>query len=90
MIDAFRTIANTPPASWTSDLFDAKGTIPYGAFGEKNSAQANSEMEMSAGQASVIVRKSDEQRNIDNTKALRGVAEFHDPLIDPCLGGMNE
>eukprot|EP00973_Karenia_brevis_P074778 10392467-Karenia_brevis.AAC.1 len=47
-------------------------------------------MDMSAGQASVIVRKSDEHRDLMNTKAPRGRAEFHDPLTNPCLGGMSE
>eukprot|EP00973_Karenia_brevis_P056203 7817129-Karenia_brevis.AAC.1 len=47
-------------------------------------------METSAGQAFVICRKSDEQRDLENTKAARGIATFHDPFINPNLGGMNE
>eukprot|EP00973_Karenia_brevis_P032500 4482623-Karenia_brevis.AAC.1 len=47
-------------------------------------------MAESAGQASVVVRKSDAQRNLMNTKASRGKADFHDPLTDPMLGGTND
>eukprot|EP00973_Karenia_brevis_P083312 11555293-Karenia_brevis.AAC.1 len=47
-------------------------------------------MAESAGQASVVVHKSDAQRDLENTKASRGKADFHDPLTNPMLGGAND
>eukprot|EP00973_Karenia_brevis_P083204 11537726-Karenia_brevis.AAC.1 len=40
-------------------------------------------MAESAGQASVVVRKSDAQRDLENTRASRGKADVHDPLTNP-------
>eukprot|EP00973_Karenia_brevis_P051839 7201328-Karenia_brevis.AAC.1 len=57
---------------------------------EEDAVAAGSEKDRSAGQASVICRKSDEQRDLENTKAPRGRVEFHDPLTNPNMGGMNE
>eukprot|EP00973_Karenia_brevis_P048959 6789808-Karenia_brevis.AAC.1 len=57
---------------------------------DEDAVAAGSDMSESAGQASVVVRKSDEQRNVENTNAPRGRAQFHDPLTDPCMGGTNE
>eukprot|EP00973_Karenia_brevis_P084033 11659712-Karenia_brevis.AAC.1 len=47
-------------------------------------------MDVSAGQASVVVRKSDAQRDLANTRASRNKVDFHDPLTNPCMGGANE
>eukprot|EP00973_Karenia_brevis_P080796 11209712-Karenia_brevis.AAC.1 len=47
-------------------------------------------MHQSVGQASVIVRKSDQQRDLNNTRARRGTATLHDPLINPVFGGRNQ
>eukprot|EP00973_Karenia_brevis_P024249 3348820-Karenia_brevis.AAC.1 len=57
---------------------------------DDDAVAAGSEMAESAGQASVVVRKSDAQRNLENTRASRGRADFHDPLTDPCMCGTNE
>eukprot|EP00973_Karenia_brevis_P013363 1814729-Karenia_brevis.AAC.1 len=57
---------------------------------DDDAVAAGADMSESAGQASVTVRKSDAQRDLENTKAPRGRAEFHDPLIHPCMGGTNE
>eukprot|EP00973_Karenia_brevis_P003091 425287-Karenia_brevis.AAC.1 len=53
-------------------------------------AACSDKMDVSAGQGSVVVRKSDAQRDLANTKASRNKVDWHDPLTNPCMGGANE
>eukprot|EP00973_Karenia_brevis_P031108 4291380-Karenia_brevis.AAC.1 len=81
---------NLPRVAWTEDLFHRKDIVPFGALDEEDSVVVGFEKDMSAGQASVICRKSDEQRDLENTKATTGRVELHDPLTNPNIGGMSE
>eukprot|EP00973_Karenia_brevis_P045360 6282978-Karenia_brevis.AAC.1 len=65
-----------PGVAWTADLFHRKDVVPCGNMDEEDAVASGSHMAESVGQASVVVRKSGEQRDLENTKAPRGRAEF--------------